>query len=124
MLNAFLLFVVSSSNSTSMSGWQTFSTGALSKTLATVVTYPYIMAKVRLQARTADDLFDPELIVNTEEDQEKGFAAPGKNHSKRDHGALDILHVVWKKQGFQGWYRVCYYAFLHLVFGADFLVWC
>jgi adenine nucleotide transporter 17 len=31
-----------------------FLVGALSKTLATVVTYPYIMAKVRIQARGSD----------------------------------------------------------------------
>jgi len=31
--------------------WTAFMLGALSKTLATVVTYPYIMAKIRLQAR-------------------------------------------------------------------------
>ena len=34
-----------------LSSWETFLVGALAKTLATVVSYPYILAKVRLQWR-------------------------------------------------------------------------
>lgn len=83
-----------------MTGWQTFSTGALSKTLATVVTYPYIMAKVRLQARTADDLFEDDVDLETT-DGEKPAARVSRNP-----GAIDILTRVLKTQGLVGWYRV------------------
>ena len=41
---------VSSSNPIKLTPGASFLVGALSKTLATVVTYPYIMAKVRIQA--------------------------------------------------------------------------
>ncbi|KAJ7285156.1 mitochondrial carrier domain-containing protein [Mycena rebaudengoi] len=78
-----------------------FLVGALSKTLATVVTYPYIMAKVRIQARTAD----------TEEAESQNLDIPvanrpHHNHSKLQHpGALDILSQVWRRDGMVGWYR-------------------
>ena len=54
------------------------------------VTYPYIMAKVRIQSGSADDL-------------------PGLDGVKRKHhhpGAVDILMRVWKHEGFLGWYQV------------------
>ncbi|VDB85701.1 unnamed protein product [Peniophora sp. CBMAI 1063] len=69
--------------------WLSFLLGATSKTLATVVTYPYIMAKVRIQSGTADDI-------------------PGLDGVKRKHhhpGAVDILMRVLKHEGFLGWYQ-------------------
>jgi solute carrier family 25 (peroxisomal adenine nucleotide transporter), member 17 len=95
--------------------WSAFMLGALSKTLATIVrifslrqvvhctellaipqvTYPYIMAKVRIQARTAD--------------AEGGvLSSPaGYNHKTAKHpGAVDILKRVWQQQGPLGWYQV------------------
>jgi hypothetical protein len=65
------------------------------------VTYPYIMAKVRIQARSAD-----------EEDAKEGHLDPPKPHTphhnshSRHAGAIHILTRVWKKEGFLGWYRV------------------
>lgn len=50
------------------------------------------MAKVRIQARTAD--------AGDEEQH------PGSYHHKHA-GALDILARVWKREGFVGWYQVC-----------------
>ncbi|KIY51796.1 mitochondrial carrier [Fistulina hepatica ATCC 64428] len=76
-----------------LSPWQSFLLGALSKTLATVVTYPYIMAKVRIQARSADshvEIPHPHTYHHT--------------HS-RHVGALDILLRVWRRQGVLGWYQ-------------------
>lgn len=82
-----------------MSPWLSFVTGAFSKTLATVVTYPYIMAKVRIQARSAD----------LDDAQEHGAEAPKAHQFHHDHsrhpGALDILQRVWQKEGFVGWYQ-------------------
>ncbi|KAJ7227372.1 mitochondrial carrier domain-containing protein [Mycena pura] len=78
-----------------------FLIGSLSKTLATVVTYPYIMAKVRIQTRTADE--------EESEDKHMDLPAPHKHHhdhSKLKHpGALDILARVLQTEGPLGWYR-------------------
>ncbi|RSH79820.1 ADP/ATP carrier protein [Apiotrichum porosum] len=65
---------------------ESFWIGVMSKTLATVVTYPYIFAKVRLQAKK----------------EEPGET--GAEHKKHD-GAIDILKNVYKEQGFAGWYQ-------------------
>ncbi|EIW57663.1 adenine nucleotide transporter [Trametes versicolor FP-101664 SS1] len=82
-----------------LSPWQAFTVGALSKALATVVTYPYIMAKVRIQARSAD----------VEEAQEEHIALPQHNrpHHKTGHhvGALTVLERIWRRNGFLGWYQ-------------------
>ncbi|KZT67458.1 mitochondrial carrier [Daedalea quercina L-15889] len=82
-----------------LSPWTSFLVGALSKTLATVVTYPYIMAKVRIQARSAD----------SEEAAEEHQPVPPKHayhHAHSKHvGALDILARVYRHQGLTGWYQ-------------------
>ncbi|KAG8756935.1 ADP/ATP carrier protein [Serendipita sp. 396] len=69
-----------------LSPWGAFTVGALSKTLATVVTYPYIMAKVRVQAHGS-----------------KGGASDSK--TRKYNGALDILKKVYKTEGLSGWYQ-------------------
>ncbi|KAI0775086.1 mitochondrial carrier domain-containing protein [Trametes elegans] len=83
-----------------LSPWMAFTVGALSKALATVVTYPYIMAKVRIQARSAD----------VEEAQEEHIPPPEHNkphHKAGGHhlGALTVLARVWRRRGFLGWYQ-------------------
>ncbi|KAJ8473218.1 hypothetical protein ONZ51_g8021 [Trametes cubensis] len=82
-----------------LSPWMAFTVGALSKSLATVVTYPYIMAKVRIQARSAD----------LEEAQEEHVPPPPHNkpHHKTGHhvGALTVLARTWRRNGFVGWYQ-------------------
>ncbi|KAI5119427.1 hypothetical protein M0805_009878 [Coniferiporia weirii] len=73
--------------------WQAFLVGALSKTLATVVTYPYIMAKVRIQAGTqkaGDELPSP---------------ADGSAKKPKHDGAIVLLTRVLKEQGLLGWYQ-------------------
>ncbi|KAK7682588.1 hypothetical protein QCA50_014388 [Cerrena zonata] len=82
-----------------LSPWMTFFIGAMSKTLATVVTYPYIMAKVRIQARSADE----EDAIEEHHPKPKPH---GYHHDKYKHvGALDILARVWRKEGPVGWYQ-------------------
>ena len=78
-----------------------FLVGALSKTLATVVTYPYIMAKVRIQARGSD----------AQMAKDEGLPAPPHhayhhNANLKHPGALDLLRTVYKREGFAGWYQV------------------
>jgi len=82
-----------------LSPWTAFVVGALSKTLATIVTYPYIMAKVRIQARTADD--DDAAAAHHPTPPHHAY-----HHAHDRHvGAMSILARVWRKQGFLGWYQ-------------------
>jgi len=120
-----LVLIAKGNMTTKMSPWLSFIVGALSKTLATIVstlflhdwgvnpcfepqvTYPYIMAKVRIQARTAD----------AEAALEKGEPAPHPHefhHKKSKHvGALEVLARVWEREGFTGWYQVSC-SFIHI----------
>ncbi|KAI8930291.1 mitochondrial carrier domain-containing protein [Entophlyctis helioformis] len=67
-----------------------FLIGALSKTLATIVTYPYIMAKVRMQWRPPKDL---------------GHLTEKEREMIQYKSSLDILRKVYKTDGFAGWYK-------------------
>ncbi|KNE54858.1 hypothetical protein AMAG_00806 [Allomyces macrogynus ATCC 38327] len=69
-----------------LKSWEVFFIGAVAKSLATVVTYPYIMAKVRLQWKptTKEQMEDPNLQYK---------------------GAIDVLQKVLKTDGFTGWYN-------------------
>lgn len=60
-----------------MTPWRSFFIGALSKSLATVVTFPYILAKVRLQGRVAGS----------------------------EAGAIGMLVKILQKEGLSGWYQ-------------------
>ncbi|KAG8938069.1 ADP/ATP carrier protein, partial [Tulasnella sp. 419] len=94
-----------------LSPWMAFALGAYSKTLATVVTYPYIMAKVRLQARSAD-VDDSAAIEAAEEGKGPTFAdvvregqKPAPTRTPRYTGAIDVLRKVLAQKGFTGWYQ-------------------
>ncbi|GBE87897.1 adenine nucleotide transporter [Sparassis latifolia] len=80
--------------------WTAFVVGALSKTLATVVTYPYIMAKVRIQARSAD--FEEAVVEHQPPPHQHEYHHKNITHHP---GALEILGRVWRKEGFLGWYK-------------------
>ncbi|KAF9000664.1 mitochondrial carrier domain-containing protein [Cyathus striatus] len=97
--NIVLLAKANASTGGKLSPWLSFIIGALSKTLATVVTYPYIMAKVRIQARSAD-------AEDAIERHEQVPPCSCYHHDKRKHvGALDILLRVWRHEGLKGWYQ-------------------
>ncbi|KAG9314815.1 mitochondrial carrier [Chiua virens] len=74
----------------------TFLIGAFSKTLATIVTYPYIMAKVRIQARTS------ESDTSGENELPSSSRPPAK---AKQAGALGLLIRVLQTEGFVGWYQ-------------------
>lgn len=58
------------------------------------------MAKVRIQARSAD-------VEDALEHDEKPPQTHKYHHKHGKHvGALDILARVWKREGFTGWYQV------------------
>ncbi|KAM0749839.1 mitochondrial carrier [Meredithblackwellia eburnea MCA 4105] len=101
-----------------MTPGKAFYIGALSKTLATVVTYPYIMAKTRLQAKYDDvdaeeDVpveriaADPSTITDSEpKDVTTSTTKSNKRKKKEKYsGAIDCLSQVYKEKGFAGWYQ-------------------
>ncbi|KAJ3077995.1 ADP/ATP carrier protein, partial [Rhizoclosmatium hyalinum] len=82
--------------STSMSPAESFLVGAVTKAIATVVTYPYIMAKVRMQYRSPSmDAAEKGLS-----DEEKK-----KREALRYKSATDVLVKVFQTEGLLGWYR-------------------
>ncbi|ORY24009.1 mitochondrial carrier domain-containing protein [Naematelia encephala] len=100
---------------------EAFWLGVGSKTLATVVTYPYIFAKVRLQAKTTDndDKEDDTTTVSTDAiestknqdidgDEQKTSQSPliaADKKQNRQRGAIPLLMQVYKQHGFAGWYQ-------------------
>lgn len=69
--------------------------------MSTQVTYPYIMAKTRLQAGGGDDDDDNEdRVVEAAE----GKLKPKKK--ERYNGAIDCLRQVYAEDGIVGWYQV------------------
>jgi hypothetical protein len=65
---------------------EVFCMGALAKSLATVITYPYILAKSRLQWKPPKELMEQDAKI----------------HYKT---ALDVLRHVWEMEGPKGLYR-------------------
>jgi len=103
-----------------MTPGKAFLIGAASKTLATVVTYPYIMAKVRLQAKYTPAP-GPILPITTNGSEPNLTSTPTyasvassdptpssgavRKSDERYNGALDVLAKVYEQKGFQGWYQ-------------------
>ena len=85
-----------------MTPGKAFVLGALSKTMATIVTYPYILAKTRLQAKFTIDV-DPSapLLLSP-----SGEPIPRAQREKYS-GAIDCLKQVMVEKGLGGWYQVC-----------------
>ncbi|KAJ3299347.1 ADP/ATP carrier protein [Borealophlyctis nickersoniae] len=69
---------------------QTFIVGALSKTLATIVTYPYIMAKVRMQ-------WAPPKSVSELSEKDRQLVTY--------KSSIDVLKKVLSTDGVLGWYK-------------------
>jgi len=91
-----------------MTPQKAFLIGALSKTMATVVTYPYIMAKVRLQAKYTPPTPTPSTVNSGSVPSYAEVADPKKSvppPTGRYKGAIDVLIKVYKKKGFAGWYQ-------------------
>ncbi|CAE6519585.1 unnamed protein product [Rhizoctonia solani] len=119
--------MLASTNSSKLTPGKAFLVGALSKTLATVVTYPYIMAKVRLQAGStsgsgSDDSSsesEPELseIKGAEEGSlaasyaevsKSGYnvtRVPSRKAAKPPKSAVKLLAKVLREDGVLGWYQ-------------------
>lgn len=75
------------SSPTSLSAFSAFLLGAISKSVATVLTYPAIRCKIMIQSSDTDD----ETIPDT--------------HSKPPRTMIDVLTFIWKKEGFPGFFK-------------------
>ncbi|KAA1119325.1 ADP/ATP carrier protein [Puccinia graminis f. sp. tritici] len=84
-----------------MTPGKAFWMGALSKTLATVITYPYIMAKVRLQAKYDTPTSDDHSQASEKSSPSKKLPPPKERYS----GAIDVLRQVYAEKGCSGWYQ-------------------
>jgi len=80
-----------------MTPGKAFLLGALSKTIATVVTFPYILAKVRLQAKYDDDT-DTTVLTG-------GSSAVTEKKKERYTSAVDVLKKIHAEKGIVGWYQ-------------------
>ncbi|KAI0258400.1 mitochondrial carrier domain-containing protein [Gloeopeniophorella convolvens] len=90
---------------TSLGPGLSFALGATSKSLATVVTYPYIMAKVRIQTRTKDEDEDEDEKPAANGTLPPPASAAASERRPKDEGAVDILARVLRTEGFLGWYK-------------------
>ncbi|KAJ1307265.1 hypothetical protein OPQ81_001378 [Rhizoctonia solani] len=104
--------MLASTNSSKLTPGKAFLVGALSKTLATVVTYPYIMAKVRLQAGSTSEsgLHDSSSESDSELSEIRGVEEGGLNASfaeteKPQKSAIRLLAKVLREDGVLGWYQ-------------------
>jgi len=88
------------SNSRELSPGIIFWLGALSKTLATITTYPYIMAKVRLQWKPPKE--DEDGYIN---DIDKNNSKRKAFKHERYSGAIDVLQKVYETDGIFGLYK-------------------
>ena len=76
--------IISGGDGVGLKSWEIFLLGVLSKTAATVITYPYIMAKVRLQWRPLDHQTNQRLQYRS---------------------AWDVLYRVIYSEGWRGVYK-------------------
>ncbi|KAH7342036.1 mitochondrial carrier [Rhizoctonia solani] len=88
--------ILASTSSSKLTPGKAFLVGALSKTLATVVTYPYIMAKVRLQAGS---------ISGSGGYNVTRVPRPSRNGAKSQKSAVRLLANVLREEGVLGWYQ-------------------
>ncbi|KAI8908979.1 mitochondrial carrier domain-containing protein, partial [Gorgonomyces haynaldii] len=82
--------LLKSQNNAPLTSGQIFIIGAFSKTLATIVTYPYIMAKIRMQWKPPKDA---------------DALSPKTQEALKYKSSIDILKKVYQTDGFKGWYK-------------------
>lgn len=91
-----------------LSAFSAFMLGALSKTIATVLTYPAIRCKVLMQRAETDEEKRRRLAGN-------GSVGPPKN-------MIQALHVVWRTEGLLGFYKGLHAQILKTVLAAALML--
>ncbi|KAL6073356.1 Peroxisomal nicotinamide adenine dinucleotide carrier [Balamuthia mandrillaris] len=89
----------SSSSSIQLGPAHFFLLGAIAKTVATMVTYPYITVKTRLQAASSS----------------------GGQSIERYRSTIDVLQKIWKEEGVSGFYKGLNSKIVQSVLNAAFL---
>ncbi|KAL2650838.1 hypothetical protein R1flu_018966 [Riccia fluitans] len=86
-----------------LSAFSAFFLGALSKSVATVITYPAIRSKVMIQAAESDDVKD-------------------KNKDKPIRKMHQAFSLIWNREGFFGFYKGLNAQILKTVLGAALML--
>lgn len=78
-----------------LTAFQAFLIGAFSKTIATVITYPAIRAKVMLQAAESDE--DKVLRLNS--------STTNLKVRRRARSMVEAFHQIWAEEGLKGYFK-------------------
>ncbi|KAH9314894.1 hypothetical protein KI387_023521 [Taxus chinensis] len=100
--------VIEDSSPVVISAFAAFLLGALSKTAATVVTYPAIRCKV--------------MIQRAETDEENKLLTNGEFREKRPKQVVDALRIIWRNEGPLGFYKGLSAQILKTVLSAALLL--
>ncbi|MCO5574259.1 hypothetical protein L7F22_028041 [Adiantum nelumboides] len=91
-----------------LSALSAFLLGALSKTIATVVTYPAIRCKVLLQAAMFEDV------------EHQTQTSPAKQKALKT--MFDAMHIIWHKEGAKGFYKGLQAQILKTILSASIML--
>ncbi|KAI4988675.1 hypothetical protein ZWY2020_035915, partial [Hordeum vulgare] len=83
----------SDSSPVALSAFSAFLLGAISKSVATILTYPLIRCKVMIQAADPDD------------DDEDESERTGPGNSRPPKTMLGAMHAMWNKEGIPGFFK-------------------
>ncbi|KAF0922916.1 hypothetical protein E2562_002157 [Oryza meyeriana var. granulata] len=95
-------------SSVALSAFSAFLLGAISKSVATILTYPLIRCKVMIQAAGPD------------EDDDDESERPGKSRSSKT--MLGALHDMWSKEGIPGFFKGLHAQILKTVLSSALLL--
>jgi hypothetical protein len=96
------------SSPVALSAFSAFLLGAISKSVATILTYPLIRCKVMIQAADPD------------EDDDDESERPGKSKSPKT--MLGALHAMWSKEGIPGFFKGLHAQILKTVLSSALLL--
>ncbi|KAG2619514.1 peroxisomal adenine nucleotide carrier 1-like [Panicum virgatum] len=91
-----------------LSAFSAFLLGAVSKSIATVLTYPLIRCKVMIQAADLD------------EDEDDESERPSKSRAPKT--MLGALHAIWSKEGIPGFFKGLHAQILKTVLSSALLL--
>ncbi|MCO5608299.1 hypothetical protein L7F22_062505 [Adiantum nelumboides] len=91
-----------------LSALSAFLLGALSKTIATVVTYPAIRCKVLLQAAMSEEV------------EHQTQASPVKQRALKT--MFDAMHIIWHKEGAKGFFKGLQAQILKTILSASIML--
>lgn len=99
---------VGDSSPVALSAFSAFLLGAISKSVATILTYPLIRCKVMIQA------------ADSNEDDDNESERPGKSRSPKT--MLGALHAMWSKEGIPGFFKGLHAQILKTVLSSALLL--